>query len=103
MNREAIFATNKLRHELENAEFDSIAASGLLEDVIDPMLYDYRCAGILDLYAEKNGGDRNKAARAWMEENYDALYAAIYAVNIMVSGVSDTLQDMPEVQPVKEA
>lgn len=103
MNREVIFATNKLRHELENAETDSIAARGLLEDVIDPMFEDYRCAGILDVYAEKNDGDRNKAARAWMEENYDALYAAIYAVNLMVSRVSDTLQDMPQVQPVKEA
>ena len=103
MNREVIFSTNGLRHELEHAEFDSVAARGLLEDVIDPMFEDFRCDGILDVYAEKNDGDRNKAARAWMDENYDALYAAIYAVNLMVSRVSDTLQGMPQVQPVKEA
>lgn len=103
MNREVIFATNGLRHELEHAEFDSVAARGLLEDVIDPMFEDCRCDGILDVYAEKNGGDLNKAARAWMEENYNALCTTIYAVNHMISRVTDTLQGMPQVQPVKEA
>ena len=103
MNREVIFATNGLRHELEHAEFDSVAARGLLEDVIDPMFEDCRCDGILDVYAKKNGGDLNKAARAWMEENYNALCTTIYAVNHMISRVTDTLQGMPEVQPVKEA
>lgn len=103
MNREVIFATNGLRHELEHAEFDSVAARGLLEDVIDPMFEECRCDGILDVYAKKNGGDLNKAARAWMEENYNALCTTIYAVNHMISRVTDTLQGMPEVQPVKEA
>lgn len=103
MNREVIFATNGLRHELEHAEFDSVAARGLLEDVIDPMFEECRCDGILDVYAKKNGGDLNKAARAWMEENYNALCTTIYAVNHMISRVTDTLQGMPQVQPVKEA
>ena len=103
MNREVIFATNGLRHGLEHAEFDSVAARGLLEDVIDPMFEECRCDGILDVYAKKNGGDLNKAARAWMEENYNALCTTIYAVNHMISRVTDTLQGMPEVQPVKEA
>lgn len=103
MNDEYRIAAYQLRYDLQQASEDSVAAKGLLEEVIDPMFDDYRCNGILEAYAKKNGGDLNKAARAWMEENYNALCTTIYAVNHMISRVTDTLQGMPEVQPVKEA
>lgn len=103
MNDEYRFAAYQLRYDLQQASEDSVAAMCLLEDVIDPMFEDCRCDGILEAYAKKNGGDLNKAARAWMEENYNALCTTIYAVNHMISRVTDTLQGMPQVQPVKEA
>lgn len=103
MNDEYRILAYQLRYDLEQASEASVAARGLLEEVIDPMFDDYRCDGILEVYAKKNGGDLNKAAREWMEKNYNALCTTIYAVNHMISRVSDTLQCLPQVQPVKEA
>lgn len=38
----------------------------------------------------------NKAARAWMEENIDVLYAAEYAAQQLLSEAMDTLQMLPK-------
>ena len=39
---------------------------------------------------------QNKAARAWMEENIDVLYAAEYAAQQLLSEAMDTLQMLPK-------
>ena len=82
MNDEYRIAAYQLRYDLQQASEDSVAARGLLEEVIDPMFDDYRCDGILEAYAKKNGGDLNKAARAWMEENYNALYVQLQDLRV---------------------
>ena len=46
--------------------------------------------------------DLDKAAREWMEENFDALGAALFAVEQLVSLTADTLQMLPVVQTKEE-
>lgn len=75
----------KYRRGLDNAEYQVNAAHALLENIIEPMIHCTRCEGLLIEYAEQTGGDLNKAARAWMEENIDVLYAAEYAAQQLLS------------------
>ena len=77
----------KYRRGLDNAEYQTI---------IEPMIHCTRCEGLLIEYAEQTGGDLNKAARAWMEENIDVLYAAEYAAQQLLSEAMDTLQMLPK-------
>ena len=85
----------KYRRGLDNAEYQVNAAHALLENIIEPMIHCTRCEGLLIEYAEQTGGDLNKAARAWMEENIDVLYAAEYAAQQLLSEAMDTLQMLP--------
>ena len=66
----------KYRRDLDNAEYQVNAAHALLENIIEPMIHCTTCEGLLIEYSAQTGGDLNKAARAWMEENIDVLYAA---------------------------
>ena len=86
----------KYRRGLDNAEYQAIAAHALLENIIEPMIHCTTCEGLLIEYAEQTGGDLNKAARAWMEENIDVLYAAEYAAQQLLSEAMDTLQMLPK-------
>lgn len=95
MDNVKISATSSVATDLSHAEMDTVSAFGLLEDVIYPMFHGYNCKGILEEYAKKTGGNLDNAARAWMEDYYDALYAAVYAVNHMVGRAADVLQMLP--------
>ena len=98
MNDVKISASSLLAVDLDHAEMDTVSAFGLLEDVIEPMFHCSTCKGILEDYAKQAAGDLNKAAREWMEENFDALGAALYATRQLVSLVTDTLQLLPRVE-----
>ena len=80
-----IVASLKACHMLRDAEYQAIHASTLLEDVVEPSFQCCRCDGILENYAQETGGDLDKAARNWMEENYDRVYAAIQACTFLVA------------------
>ena len=86
----------KYRRGLDNAEYQVIAAHALLENIIEPMIHCTTCEGLLREYAKQIGGDLDKAARAWMEENIDALYASEYAAQQLLSEAMDTLQMLPK-------
>lgn len=73
------------RNMLRNSKYQVIHASTLLEDVVEPSFQCCRCDGILENYAQETGGDLDKAARNWMEENYDRVYAAIQACTFLVA------------------
>lgn len=60
------------------------------------MIHCTTCEGLLIEYSAQTGGDLNKAARAWMEENIDVLYAAEYAAQQLLSEAMDTLQMLPK-------
>lgn len=90
-----IVASPKACNMLRDAEYQVIHASTLLEDVVEPSFECCRCDGILADYARETGGDLDKAARAWMEENIDVLYAAEYAAQQLLSEAMDTLQMLP--------
>ena len=68
------------RNMLRNSEYQAIHASTLLEDVVEPSFECCRCDGILD-----------KAARNWMEENYDRVYAVIQVCTFLVAEARDNL------------
>ena len=102
MDNVKISATSSVATDLSHAEMDTVSAFGLLEDVIYPMFHGYNCKGILEEYAKETGGDLDKAAREWMEENFDALGAALFAVEQLVSLTADTLQMLPVVQTKEE-
>ena len=70
----------KYRRDLDNAEYQVNAAHALLENIIEPMIHCTTCEGLLIEYAKQTGGDLDKAARAWMEENIDALYGYFYPI-----------------------
>lgn len=86
----------KYQRDLDNAEYQVNAAHALLENIIEPMIHCTRCEGLLIEYSAQTGGDLNKAARAWMEENIDVLYAAEYAAQQLLSEAMDTLQMLPK-------
>lgn len=75
----------KYRRDLDNAKYQVNAAHALLENIIEPMIHCTRCEGLLIEYSAQTSGDLNKAARAWMEENIDVLYAAEYAAQQLLS------------------
>ena len=45
---------------------------------------------------KETGGDLDKAAREWMEENIDVLYAAIRAVGQLLRDALDTIDNIPQ-------
>ena len=102
MDERYIIAPAALKAELFGAELNAVSAHGLLEHVLEPMLHCRTCEGILEEYAEETGGDLDKVAREWMEENFDALGAALFAVEQLVSLTADTLQMLPVVQTKEE-
>lgn len=92
-----IIAPSTIAWELDKAERESIAAYNLLNIIIEPAFQCYRCDGILKDYAQREtNGDLDKAARVWMEENFDNLYAACYACLQLLDSVSTTLVDLPK-------
>ena len=91
-----------LKAELFGAELNAVSAHGLLEHVLEPMIHCRTCEGILEEYAKETGGDLDKAAHEWMKENFDALGAALFAVEQLVSLTADTLQMLPVVQTKEE-
>ncbi len=69
---------------LVDLEQIAIAASGLLEDTIYPMFRGSRLDRLLEEISKEEGCSREAAALSWMEENFDCLYAAVYAVSALV-------------------
>lgn len=57
---------------------------------------DADCKGLLEEYAKETGGDLDKAAREWMEENIDVLYAAIRAAGQLLRDALDTMDNIPQ-------
>ena len=98
MNERYIIAPAPIGAELSIAELNAVSACGLLEHVLEPMIHCRTCKGILEEYAKETDGDLDKAAREWMEENFDALGAALYATEQLVSLVTDTLRLLPRVE-----
>ena len=91
-----IIAPSGIAWELEKAEKEANAAHNLLNTIIDPAFQYYTCDGILNYYAQKEtNGDLDKAARVWMEENFDNLYVASYACLQLITSVSNILIDLP--------
>ena len=68
---------------LVDLEQISNAAYGLLEDTIYPMFRGSRLDGLLDEISKEEGCSREAAALSWMEDNFDCLYAAVYAVSAL--------------------
>ena len=48
MEKDYIIAPERIIRKLDDAEQASVAINGLMEDVIDPAFYGYRCCGLLD-------------------------------------------------------
>jgi len=92
VEKDYIVAPERIIRKLDEAEQAAVAINGLMEDVIDPAFYGYRCCGLLDEWSEETGGDKGSAALRWMEKHFDALYAACYAVNLLAAQVACTLQ-----------
>ncbi len=90
-----IIAPEHIRRELSEAELDACSIQGLFEHIIDPTFACYTCEGILDAMSQHTGGDKNAAAREWMEENYSVLFAACCAAGSLVERVTDILQGLP--------
>ena len=86
-----IVASPKACNMLRDAEYQAIHASTLLEDVVEPSFQCCRCDGILKDYARETGGDLDKAARNWMEDNYDRVYAVIQVCTFLVAEARDNL------------
>ena len=82
MDERYIIAPAALKVELFGAELNAVSAHGLLEHVLEPMIHCRTCE--------------------WMEENFDALGAALFAVEQLVSLTADTLQMLPVVQTKEE-
>ena len=57
---------------------------------------DADCKGLLEEYVKETGGDLDKAAREWMEENIDVLYAAIRAAGQLLRDALDTMDNIPQ-------
>ena len=102
MKDEFIIAPARIAAKLGQAGRQTAAASLLLDDIVDPIFRCFTLEGAIREYSEQTGGDKNAAARLWMEENYDTLYAAFYAANVLIGEVADMLQLLP-VQTEKEA
>ena len=92
MEKDYIIAPERIIRKLDEAEQASVAINGLMEDVIDPAFYGYRCCGLLDEWSKETGGDKGSAALRWMEKHFDELYAACYAANLLAVKVTCVLQ-----------
>lgn len=92
VEKDYIIAPERIIRKLDEAEQASVAINGLMEDVIDPAFYGYRCCGLLDEWSEETGGDKGSAALRWMEKHFDELYAACYAVNLLAAQITCTPQ-----------
>ena len=99
MDERYIIAPAALKAELFGAELNAVSAHGLLEHVLEPMTHGRTCEGILEEYAEETGGDLDKAARNWMEENVNALYAAIRAVDMLLQDLLEEVDSIPKRRP----
>ncbi len=61
------------------------AASGLLEDVIEPMFGCRKLDGVLeDIIKAEGRKSREDAALSWMEDNFESLESTIFAVRAIV-------------------
>lgn len=98
MNKDYIIAPAHIGYELQQAEISAVAVKGLLEDLITPVFECFTCAGLLDEKSKHTGGDKGAAALEWMEENFNALYAACFAADALSQRVMDILQMLPRVQ-----
>lgn len=78
-------------YALDQTEFQINAAEALLDIIVEPMIHCKTCHGLLEEYAKEAGGDLDKAARNWMEENVDALYAAVRAADQLLRDAQDGL------------
>lgn len=81
---------------MNQIEFQVNAAEGLLDTVMEPMIHCMTCKGLLEEYSKETNGDLDKAARAWMEENIDTLYAAIRATAQLLNDALDTIDKIPQ-------
>ena len=93
-----LIASPAVRMELEEAELFAVAALGLLKDTISPSFLGFTCEGVLLV----KGKSREEAAVQWMEEHFDALYAACFAALTLSEKLSDTLVDLPRPDEVAE-
>lgn len=94
MKDRLIVTSAAIATELEKAERKTIVARLLLEDTVDPMFQGFTCEGVIEAYSKQTSGDKDAAARLWMEENYDSLYAACYASNVLIGEAADTLDTL---------
>ncbi len=69
---------------LVDLERMTIAAAGLLEDVIAPVFGCMTLDNVLKEISNSEGCSREAAALSWMENNYENLQAAIFAVRAIV-------------------
>lgn len=76
-------------YALNQAELQINAAEALLDVIIEPMIHCTTCHGLLEEYAKETGGDLDKAARSWMEENVDMLYTAVRAADQLLRDAQD--------------
>lgn len=67
MEKDYIVAPERIIRKLDEAEQAAVAINGLMEDVIDPAFYGYRCSGLLDAWSEETGGDKGRAALRWIQ------------------------------------
>ena len=95
MEERYIIAPASINTELLTAEQEVVAARVLLENVLDPVFHGCTCKGILDEYSKQTGGNKDKAARLWMEKYCDSIYAVQYAVGVLISEAADILQWLP--------
>lgn len=102
MKDKFIIAPATIAAELSEAERHTVAASILLDDIVDPIFQCFTLEGAISEYSKQTGGDKDAAARLWMEENYGTLYAAFYAANVLIGEAADTLQLLP-IRTEKEA
>ena len=96
-----IIAPASIGAELSAAELEVVAARGLLEDVVDPAFHCCTCNGILNEYSRETDGDKDKAARLWMEEHFDSMYAAQYAIGVLIGEAAEILQLLPRAEQRK--
>ncbi len=69
---------------LVDLERMTIAAAVLLEDVIAPVFGCMKLDNVLEEISKSEGCSREAAALSWMEDHYDELQAAIFAVRAIV-------------------
>ncbi len=60
------------------------AIGGLLRNTIEPMFGCLALEGLLMDAMKEKSCSREAAALAWMEDNFDSLYAALYAISAFV-------------------